>query len=234
MRKKKTRILIADNEMEILRLLQRSLTTHGFDVLVARRGEETLDMLQLHHPDLLIIELALPGISGLEICKRLRARSNLPPIIVLSVSNKEKEKVQALDLGADDYIPKPFSIDEVLARIRVALRHASFLSDLPESLVTVGPLCMDLARRYVSVHGQEVTLTPIEYELLQFFVRHRGKVLTHQMLLAHVWREGKGAKPHSLHVYIGRLRQKIEPDPAHPRVLTTISGVGYCLSDNEG
>jgi two-component system KDP operon response regulator KdpE len=233
MRKKKARILIADNEMEILRLLRRSLTTHGFDVLVARRGEETLDLLQLHHPDLLLIELALPGISGLEVCKRLRAQSNLPPIIVLSEENKEQEKVQVLDLGADDYISKPFSIEEVLARIRVALRHASYASSLPEPIVRVGPLSMDVARRCVCVHGQEVKLTPIEYELLHLLIQHHGKVLTQAMLLAHVWRDGKGTKAHSLHVYVGRLRQKIEPDPLHPRLLTTIPGVGYCLNDQE-
>jgi two-component system KDP operon response regulator KdpE len=233
MSKRKASILVIDDEIEIVRALQRSLTAHNYEVRVAYSGEEAIEAFEKYHPDLLLLDLGLPGISGLEVCRRIRAESELPPIIVISVRDKERDKVHALDLGADDYISKPFGINEVLARIRVALRHAAHISTKPEANITIGPLHVDFAQRFVSVNGQEIKLTPTEYDLLKIFIQHRGKIMTQQMLLTQVWGNTNDTKSHYLHVYIGHLRKKIEPDPARPRFLTTISGVGYRFSDDD-
>ncbi|MFL5662675.1 MAG: response regulator transcription factor [Ktedonobacteraceae bacterium] len=232
MSKSGARILVVDDEIEILRALQRSLTAHGFEVFTASSGEEALEAIAHHRPDLMLLDLGLPGISGLEVCKRVRAESNLP-IIVLSVKDAERDKVQALDLGADDYVPKPFGIDEVLARIRVALRHTAQVQSGTEPSFTAGPLKVDFAQRLVQVNGQEVKLTPTEYDLLQALIKNQGKIMTRHMLLSQVWGTGYGTESHYLHVYIGQLRRKIEPDPAHPRFILTISGVGYRFSADD-
>lgn len=230
MTKRKARVLVVDDEIEIVRALQRSLTGHGYEVLVAGKGEQALEIIEQSSPDLMLLDLALPGMSGLEVCQRVREQSDLP-IIVISVKNKERDKVLALDLGADDYISKPFGINEVLARIRVALRHAARMMPRTEPTMAIGPLQIDFAQQLVTVNGQEVKLTPTEYDLLKVFVVNRGKIMTQQMLLTQVWGTSQDAKAHYLHVYIGQLRRKIEPDPAHPRFLTTISGVGYRFND---
>jgi len=232
MSKSGARILVVDDEVEIMRALQRSLTAHGFEVFTAGSGEEALEAIGHHRPDLMLLDLGLPGISGLEVCKRVRAQSNLP-IIVLSVKDAERDKVLALDLGADDYVPKPFGMDEVLARIRVALRHTAQARTGTEPSFTAGPLKVDFAQRLVQVNGQEVKLTPTEYDLLKALILNRGKIMTRHMLLAQVWGVGYGTESHYLHVYIGQLRRKIEPDPAHPRFILTISGVGYRFSSEE-
>ncbi len=232
MSKSGARILVVDDEVEIMRALQRSLTAHGFEVFTAGSGEEALEAIGHHRPDLMLLDLGLPGISGLEVCKRVRAQSNLP-IIVLSVKDAERDKVLALDLGADDYVPKPFGMDEVLARIRVALRHTAQVQTGTEPSFTAGPLKVDFAQRLVQVNGQEVKLTPTEYDLLKALILNRGKIMTRHMLLAQVWGVGYGTESHYLHVYIGQLRRKIEPDPAHPRFILTISGVGYRFSIEE-
>ncbi len=233
MSKRKSRILIIDDEVEIVRALQRSLVAHGYEVMVVDNGEKALDAVEQHRPDLLLLDLGLPGMSGLEVCKTLRARSPLPPIIIISVKNKEREKVHALDLGADDYVSKPFGINEVLARIRVALRHAAYLPVVDEPEITIGPLVVNLKQRTVTLHEQEIKLTPTEYDLLKIFISHRGKIVTQKMLLTQVWKSDTGAKAHYLHVYVGHLRKKIEPDPSHPRFLQTISGVGYRFVDED-
>jgi two-component system KDP operon response regulator KdpE len=220
------RILVVDDEIEIMRALQRSLTAHGFEVFTASTGEDALIAITNHRPDLMLLDLGLPGISGLEVCKRVREQSSLP-IIVLSVKDAERDKVRALDLGADDYVPKPFGMDEVLARIRVALRHTAQVSSGTEPSFLVGPLKVDFAQRQVLVNGKEVKLTPTEYDLLKVLIKNSGKILTRQMLLSQVWGTGYGTESHYLHVYIGQLRRKIEPDPAHPRFILTVSGVGY-------
>src|SRR3984893_12981908 len=227
MSKHKSRILIIDDEVEIVRALQRSLVAHGYDVQIAEKGEKALDVVDKYRPDLLLLDLGLPGLIGLEVCKILRARSPLPRIIIISVKNKEREKVHALDLGADDYVSKPFGINEVLARIRVALRHAAQVESGTEPVFTAGPLSVDFAHRQVLLNGQEIKLTPTEYDLLKALIKNRGKILTRQMLLSQVWGTGYGAESHYLHVYVGQLRRKIEPDPANPRFILTISGVGY-------
>ncbi len=226
------RILVVDDEVEIRRALQRNLIAHGFEAFAVGSGEEALDAITLHRPDLMLLDLGLPGMSGLDVCKQVRAISNLP-IIVLSVKDAERDKVQALDLGADDYVSKPFGIDEVLARIRVALRHAAQIHSGTEPSFIAGPLKVDFAQRLVHVNGQEVKLTPTEYDLLRALIKNSGKIMTRQMLLSQVWGTGYGTEAHYLHVYIGQLRRKIEPDPAHPRFITTVSGVGYRFHSDE-
>ncbi len=226
----KVRILVIEDEKELARALRRGLTTQGYEVLIAHTGEESLKMIEEQKPTLVLLDLGLPTMSGLEVCKWVRTQSEVLPIIVLSVRNMEREKVQLLDLGADDYIAKPFGMDEVLERIRVALRHAGHLRRQTEEVVTIGSLQVDFAQHLVTINEQAITLTPTEYDLLAFFLEHRGKILTQQMLLNQIWQTDQ--KKHAyLHVYVGRLRRKIEPDPDHPRFLQTISGVGYRFQD---
>lgn len=232
MKKGGARILVVDDEREILRALQRNLSAHGYEVFTAESGEQALLEIASHRPDLVVLDLGLPGISGLEVCRRVRAESNLP-IVVLSVKDTERDKVMALDLGADDYVSKPFGMDEVLARIRVALRHSAQVQVGTEPVFAAGPLRVDFARRAVAVHGIEVKLTPTEYDLLKALITNTGKIMTRQMLLSQVWGAGYGADAHYLHVYVGQLRRKIEPDPAHPRFILTVSGVGYRFSGED-
>lgn len=226
------RILVVDDEVEILRALQRSLTAHDYEVFTAASGEEALAAVTHQRLDLMLLDLALPGISGLEVCKQVRTQSNLP-IIVLSVKDTERDKVLALDLGADDYVSKPFGMNEVLARVRVALRHTAQVPSGAEPVFTAGPLRVDFAQRLVQLNGKEIKLTPTEYDLLKVLMRNSGKIMTRQMLLSQVWGTGYGSEAHYLHVYIGQLRRKIEPDPAHPRFILTISGVGYRFNSDE-
>jgi two-component system KDP operon response regulator KdpE len=230
MRKNGSSILVVDDEKEILRALSRSLTGHGYTVFSARSGEEAIETAARHRPDLVLLDLMLPGISGMEVTRRLRAESNVP-ILVLSVKEAERDKVEALDLGADDYIQKPFGMNEVLARIRVALRHVARLQNGTEPRFSAGPLYVDFATRRVFVDGREVRLTPTEYDLLKVLITHRGKLLTRQMLLKELWGPDAHARMHSLHVYVAQLRQKIEPVPERPRFILTIPGVGYRFNE---
>lgn len=223
-------ILVVDDEPEMLRALRRGLSAHGYRVLTAHSGQEALKVATLQRPDLLLLDLLLPDISGLEVCKQIRKVSSIP-IIVLSVKGEEHDKVQALDLGADDYVQKPFGMNEVLARIRVALRHVAQTQTGTEPLAQVGPLRVDLNRRQVFINDQEVNLTPTEYDLLKAFLTHRGKILTRQMLMNLVWGGDAETRQHSLHVYVAQLRQKIEPDPLHPRFIQTIPRVGYRFTE---
>lgn len=232
MHKSGARILVVDDEIEIVRALQRSLTAHGFEVYTASNGDEALDGVVRHRPDLVLLDLGLPGISGLEVCKKIREQSNLP-IIVLSVKDTERDKVQALDLGADDYVSKPFGMNEVLARVRVSLRHTAQVKVGTEPVFQAGPLRVDFSQRLVQVADRDIKLTPTEYDLLKALISNAGKIMTRQMLLAQVWGTGYGAEAHYLHVYIGQLRRKIEPDLAHPRFILTISGVGYRFNSEE-
>jgi two-component system KDP operon response regulator KdpE len=230
MSKNKATILVVDDEREIVRALQRALKAHGYAVLTASSGEEAVEMVAKQLPDLLLLDLLLPGMSGLEVCRRVRETSNVP-IIVLSVKDAEHDKVEALDLGADDYVAKPFGMNEVLARVRVALRRAIQEPSGSELRFQAGPLLVDFAKRRVLVHGQEVPLTPTEYDLLKFFITHRGKILTRQMLLQALWGARAHDRVHSLHVYVAQLRQKIEPVPERPQFILTIPGVGYRFAD---
>ena len=231
MSKGKARILVVDDDVEIVRVLQRSLSAYGYDVLAAMNGETAFEMLAQYRPDLLLLDLGLPGISGLEICRRVRAQSNLPPIIVISVRDTEREKVEAFDLGADDYVCKPFGINEIVARVRVALRHAVHVPVGTEPYLTIGPLQINFEQRYVSVNDREVKLTPTEYDLLKVLIRNRGKIMTQQMLITQLWGTERNIQSHYLHVFVRQLRQKIEPDPANPCLLLTVAGAGYRFSD---
>jgi two-component system KDP operon response regulator KdpE len=219
-------ILVVDDEREILRALQRSLTANGYRVLAASSGEEALETLYAQRPDLVVLDLLLPGKNGLEICRQIRESSAIP-IIVLSVKDTERDKVQALDLGADDYVAKPFNMNEVLARIRVALRRLAHTAPGTEARFLAGPLSVDFSTRQVLLNGKKVALTPTEYDLLKQLVTQRGKLLTRRMLVQALWGNEQIDREHSLHVYVARLRQKIEPVPERPRFIITIPGVGY-------
>jgi two-component system KDP operon response regulator KdpE len=233
MSKQGASILVVDDEREIVRALRRALSANGYTVRSASSGEEALEVFARQRPDLLLLDLLLPGMSGLEVCRRVRSVSNIP-IIVLSVKGAERDKVEALDLGADDYVAKPFGIAEVLARVRVALRRTVQPSSGAEPRFQKGPLSVDFAQRRVLLEGREVRLTPTEYDLLKAFISHRGKILTRQMLLQAIWGDTVHARTHSLHVYVAQLRQKIELAPERPQFILTIPGVGYRFNDEVG
>uniref|UniRef100_A0A831TFK5 Response regulator transcription factor n=1 Tax=Thermorudis peleae TaxID=1382356 RepID=A0A831TFK5_9BACT len=220
------RILIVDDEPAIRRVLRANLEHHGFDVATAADGRTALNLTARWHPDLILLDLGLPDLDGLDIVKAVRARSNVP-IIILSVRSAEREKVAALDLGADDYLTKPFGIAELLARIRVALRHAARPTQGAVPLVRAGEIEVDFESRRVTIQGREVRLTPTEYELLKVFLTHPNKVLTDRFLLQQVWGPEFSHADHYLHVYVARLRKKLEPDPQQPRYIRTEPGVGY-------
>ncbi|HWQ34902.1 MAG TPA: response regulator transcription factor [Blastocatellia bacterium] len=222
------RILVVDDEAQITRVLRRSLETHGYDVRVAADGESALDVFNDWPPDLVVTDLSMPGVDGIELCRRLRARSELP-IIVLSVRGEEQTKVQALDAGADDYVTKPFGMDELLARIRAALRRAPAPtgSDEAVTLIEAGDFRADLAAHQITVRGEEVRLTPKEFDLLVYFLQHAGKVLTHRTLLSAIWGGNFVEQTEYLRVFVGQLRKKIEPDPSRPVYILTEPWVGY-------
>ena len=221
------RILIVDDEPQITRVLRRSLMSHGYDVRVASDGEAALQTFGDWPPDLVITDLSMPNMDGLKLCRQLRAISQLP-IIVLSVKGEERTKVEALDAGADDYITKPFGMDELLARIRATLRRAPAVhADDATTVLEAGDFRVDLENRSVAVEGREIHLTPKEYDLMIYFLRYPGKVLTHRTLLAAIWGGVSVEQNEYLRVFVGQLRKKIEPDPATPRYILTEPWIGY-------
>jgi two-component system, OmpR family, KDP operon response regulator KdpE len=222
-----TRVLVVDDEPQILRALQTSLRGAGYDVDTAATGEQALTAAAVRPPDAVIVDLVLPDMSGTEVSKELRAWSTVP-IIVLSVVGDEQEKVAALDAGADDYVTKPFGVDELLARLRAAMRRAE---PSPEPVLTIGDLRVDLEAREITFAGKPVQLTPHEYSLLTLLARNEGKLMTHQAILREVWGRAYADESHYLHVYVSQLRRKLEPDPARPRYILTEPGVGYRLVD---
>ncbi len=222
---KKTKILIVDDEPQILRALRAGLTAQGYEVIGASDGEEALDKASAELPDAVILDLNLPRKSGLDVCRELRAWSAVP-IIVLSVRDAERDKVTALDLGADDYLTKPFGTDELLARLRVALRHAAH-EDAGEPVVRAGAVTIDLARHLVLRGEEEVRLTATEYNLLAYLAINAGRVLTHTQILEHVWGESYQSETQNLRVYISQLRRKLDPDSLQPQLITTEPGIGY-------
>jgi two-component system, OmpR family, KDP operon response regulator KdpE len=219
------RILVVDDESQILRALQTSLQGVGYEVEVAATAADALTNAASHPPDGVILDLMLPDGSGTDVCRELRQWTNVP-ILVLSAVGDEQEKVAALDAGADDYVTKPFGIEELLARLRAALRRVDAVTG---PVVELGDLVVDLERRLVTLRGEPVSLTPTEFELLRLFVRNEGKLLTHPTILHEVWGPSYGDESHYLHVYVSQLRRKIEPDPARPRFLLTEPGAGYRL-----
>jgi two-component system KDP operon response regulator KdpE len=220
----KSRVLVVDDEPQITRVLRTVLTSQGYQVLTAAEGESALSSFAEWRPELVITDLYMPHMDGLELCKRIRAMSNVP-IIVLSVKGEERTKVEALDSGADDYVTKPFGTDELLARVRAALRRGS-TEDEVESF-EVGDFRVDLGSRRVHAGGQEVRLTPKEFDLFVYMARHPNRVITHRTLLEAVWGEASQEQPEYLRVFMGQLRKKLEPDPSNPRYLVTEPWVGY-------
>jgi two-component system KDP operon response regulator KdpE len=219
------RILVVDDEPPIRKLLRMGLSTQGYEVLEASNGKIALEMLG-QNPDLIILDLGLPDIQGLELLRKIRERNEGVPVVVLSSRGDEAGKVQALDLGADDFVTKPFGMDELLARMRAALRHQLQVHG-ERPVFRVGDLSVDLVRRIVKVRDNEVKLSPKEYDLLRLLVQHAGKVLTHKFLLGELWDELVDAQ--YLRVYVRQLRQKIEADPERPQYVLTETGIGYRL-----
>lgn len=226
-------ILLIEDEAQVRRFLRSTLTSQGYRLVEAETAAQGIALASSHNPDLILLDLGLPDTDGLEACRRIR-RWSATPIIVLSVRDKEAEKVVALDGGADDYLTKPFGASELLARIRVALRHSSRgPDDSAGSVFETGELRVDLGQRLVSRAGREVHLTPLEYKLLATLVRHAGKVMTHRQLLHEVWGPTYATQTHYLRIYMANLRQKLEAEPARPRFLITEPGVGYRVEVDE-
>ncbi|HLA12635.1 MAG TPA: response regulator transcription factor [Pyrinomonadaceae bacterium] len=223
----KPRILVVDDEPQITRVLRTSLSTHGYEVRTAADGISALETFSDWHPDLVVTDLVMPNMDGTELCRRLRAVSQVP-VIVLSVKGEEKTKVEALDLGADDFVTKPFGIDELIARIRASLRRAATpVSEVGTTVLEIGDFRVDLESRQVSVRGREIHLTPKEFDLLTYFMKHAGKVITHRTLLGAIWGGDYAEQTEYLRVFIGNLRKKIETDSSGPHYIVTEPWVGY-------
>ena len=220
------KVLVIDDEPPIRKLLRMGLSAHGYEILEAPNGRISLELLEQRKPDLVILDLGLPDMQGLELLRTIRARNEGVPIVVLSSRGDEASKVQALDLGADDYVTKPFGMDELLARMRAALRH-QLQTHGERPIFRVGDLSVDLVRRIVKMGDKDVKLSPKEYELLRVLVQHAGKVLTHKFLLGELWDDLTDAQ--YLRVYVRQLRQKIEADPERPQFILTETGIGYRL-----
>jgi two-component system KDP operon response regulator KdpE len=219
------RILVVDDEPQITRVLRTSLSSQGYDIRVANDGETALEIMKDWTPDLVITDLSMPNMDGLELCRRLRVGTKIP-IVVLSVRGEERTKVQALDAGADDYVTKPFGIEELLARVRATLRRAP-VSENETSLIETGDFRIDLAAHKVTVCRHEVHLTPKEFDLLVYLARHAGKVVTHRALLGAIWGGQSTEQVEYLRVFVGQLRKKLEPEGSSPRYLVTEPWVGY-------
>ena len=226
MTKTKSLVLVIDDETQIRRLLTTTLEANEYSVISAASGAEAITLSAQHRPAMTILDLGLPDMSGQEVLRRIREWSDAP-VIILSVQDDDAGKVSALDAGADDYVTKPFNSSELLARIRVALRHAAKKEE--PAIYTAGRLLVDLSTRRVTMNGHEIKLSATEYNLLRFLVRHAGKVVTHHHLLREVWGPGHENDTHYLRVYIAHLREKIEDEPANPKIVLTESGIGYRL-----
>ena len=224
------RILVIDDEKQIRRMLKTALTGFGYNIAEASSGHEGLNQTAIFHPDLIILDLGLPDLDGVEVVRSLREWTQIP-IIILSVREHESDKIKALDAGADDYITKPFSMGELLARIRVALRHMAKTEDEP--VLAFGELTVDLAHRRVILKGEDLKLTPTEYDILKYLALQAGKVVTHKQLLRAVWGPNYQEETHYLRIYIGQLRRKIETDPSQPSYIVTESGVGYRMKERD-
>ena len=225
------RVLVVDDEPQIRRFLRTSLDAHGYEVVEAENGQGAIKRATVEKPDVIILDLGLPDMEGLDVIKRLREWSDVP-VIVLTARNREPDKIEALDRGADDYLTKPFGMGELMARIRAALRHR-LQSKGAAPVFKVGAITVDLVKRLVTRDGEEVKLSPREYDLLRVLVQNAGRVITHQQILKEVWGPAHVEDTPYLRVYVGQLRQKLEPDPDQPRYLVTEPGVGYRLREDE-
>jgi DNA-binding response OmpR family regulator len=230
---KKTTIVIADDDPHLLRLLERNLQFEGYEVHAASDGEQAIELIASHEPDLVILDVMMPHLDGFTVCQRVREFSTVP-IIIITARGQEREKIHGLDLGADDYLTKPFSVGELLARVHAVLRRAQLNGDEVvggmQPTITVGDVTIDYAHHIVKRGGQEIALTPIEYRLLAYLSKHVGRIVTQDQLLESVWGTSYLGESHLLQVNINRLRHKLEIDPAHPRYILTKAGVGYLLS----
>ena len=221
-----SRVLVVDDEPQILRALGINLRARGYEVDLAPDGERALDVAARHHPDVVVLDLGLPGIDGVEVVRGLRGWTNVP-IVVLSVRDAEADKVLALDAGADDYVTKPFGMDELLARLRAALRRGAPTDEAELPVVETPDFRIDLVAKRVSTANGEVRLTPTEWHLVEMLVRHAGKLVSQRQLLQEVWGPGYSSESNYLRVYLAQIRRKLEPDPAHPRYFLTEPGMGY-------
>ncbi len=230
---RKTHIVTADDDPQLLRLIARNLEFEGYEVVTASDGASALEQIERSAPDLVLLDVMMPKMDGFTVCQRVREFSSVP-IIIVTARGQDQDKVKGLDLGADDYLTKPFSVDELLARVRAVLRRAQFLStDLGAGrtkTATIGELVIDYAQHLVTLSGKELTLTPTEYRLLAYLAQNVGRVVTQDLLLEHVWGEDYLGESHMLQVNVNRLRHKLETDPTHPQYLKTKVGIGYMLA----
>ena len=225
-------ILVVEDETPMRKFLRTALTAQDYRVVEAASGKEALGLATTHNPEVILLDLGLPDADGIDLTREIREWSRVP-IIVISARGREDDKVAALDAGADDYLTKPFGVNELLARVRVALRHAAQTgADDAGEVIEQGPVRIDQPRREVTVDGREVHLTPIEYRLLVLMARNAGKVLTHRQILKEVWGPSHAGQTHYLRVFMAQLRRKIEDDPARPRLVVTEPGVGYRMRDD--
>lgn len=229
---RKTTILTADDDPQLLRLVKRNLELEGYDVVAVGDGAQALEQIESTAPDLVLLDVMMPKLDGFTVLERVREFSGVPTIM-LTARGQDQDKVRGLDLGADDYLTKPFSVDELLARVRAVLRRSTFAAEHGtglQSKTVVGDLVVDHAQHQVSLAGQEVPLTPIEYRLLAYLAQNAGRVVTQDLLIEHVWGPEYAGESHMLQVNINRLRRKLEADPAHPRYIRTKVGIGYLLA----
>ena len=222
----KSKILVVDDEAQIARVLKATLTAQGYSIRTASDGDDAVQAMKTWTPDLVITDLRMPNMDGVELCRYLRAKSNIP-IIVLSVKNEERIKIEALDAGADDYVTKPFSVNELLARVRAGLRRIATPRQEQPDVIEVGDFRIDTQAHSVHLKGEEVRLTPKEFDVLTYLAQHPDKVVTHRALLAAVWGDNSTGQPEYLRVFIGHLRKKLEPDESFPRYIKTEPWVGY-------
>ena len=225
------KILVVDDDPQIRRVMKATLVGHGYEVTEARTGEDALEGLAGEMPNLVLLDMNMPGMGGLETCRAIRDGSDIP-VIILSVRNTEKDKVAALDAGADDYVTKPFGIEELLARIRAAMRRSPSSQEGGPRTFAAGDLEIDFEARHVRAQGRDVRLTPKEFDLFVYMARHPNRVITHRTLLEAVWGEASQEQPEYLRVFMGQLRKKLEPDPSNPKYLVTEPWVGYRFNPN--
>jgi DNA-binding response OmpR family regulator len=229
---KKTTIVAADDDPQLLRLMTRNLQLEGYEVIAASDGQQALEEIEQRIPDLVLLDVMMPRLDGFTVCQRVRAFSAVP-IIIVTARGQDQDKIRGLDLGADDYLTKPFNVDELLARVRAVLRRTQFATTESaqglQSTTTIGDLTIDFAQHLVTLAGKEVPLTPIEYRILAYLAQNTGRVITQDLLLEHVWGAEYLGESHMLQVNVNRLRRKVEADPAHPRYVLTKVGVGYLL-----
>ncbi len=229
---RKTTILTADDDPQLLRLMTRTLQLEGYEVVAASDGQEALSLIESKTPDAVLLDVMMPKMDGFTVCQRVREFS-LVPIIIVTARGQDQDKIRGLDLGADDYLTKPFSVDELLARVRAVLRRSQFsLQSSPQSAhptMTIGNISIDFSQHLVTRDGQEVVITPTEYRILSYLAQNAGRVVTQDLLLEHVWGSEYIGESHMLQVNMNRLRRKIEADPAHPRFILTKVGIGYYM-----